>query len=165
MLKILTYILTSVMRYLANVHQERKSTHEGIINLSWVRPLSKAIMQRTRLRNKFLKNPTNQNRLTYTKQRNFCLLLLRKEKKEYFPNVNEKDITDNRKFWYTAKSFLSDKIKSRENIILVNNEKIISDGVEVANTPNIFLSNIIKNLKLPLNIMLRINFHKAYQGT
>ena len=39
--------------------------------------LSKAIMQRTRLRNKFLKNPTNQNRLSYTKQRNFCLSLLR----------------------------------------------------------------------------------------
>ena len=94
-------------------------------------------MQRTRLRNKFLKNPTNQNRLTYTKQRNFCLLLLRKEKKKNFPNVNEKDITDNRKFWYTAKSFLSDKIKSRGNIILVNNEKIISDKVEVANAPNV----------------------------
>ena len=33
--------------------------------------LSKAIMQRTRLRNKFLKNPTNQKRLSYAKQRNF----------------------------------------------------------------------------------------------
>ena len=30
--------------------------------------LSKAIMRRTRLRNKFLKNPTNRNRLSYTKQ-------------------------------------------------------------------------------------------------
>ena len=44
--------------------------------------LSKAIMQRTRLRNKFLKNPTNQNRLSYTKQRNFCLSLPRKKKKK-----------------------------------------------------------------------------------
>ena len=31
-------------------------------------------------------------------QRNFCLSLLRTEKKEYFANLNEKDITDNRKF-------------------------------------------------------------------
>ena len=61
--------------------------------------LSKAKMQRTRLRNKFLKNPTNQNRLSYTKQRNFCLSLPRKKKKEYFAKLNEKDITDNRKFW------------------------------------------------------------------
>ena len=64
-----------------------------------VKTLSKAIMQRTRLRNKFLKNPTNQNRLSYTKQRNFCLSLPRKKKKEYFAKLNEKDITDNRKFW------------------------------------------------------------------
>ena len=98
--------------------------------------LSKAIMQRTRLRNKFLKNPTNQNRLSYTKQRNFCLSVLRKEKKEYFANLSEKDITDNRKFWYTVKPFLSGKIKSRESIILVNTERITSDEVEVANTLN-----------------------------
>ena len=41
--------------------------------------LIKAIMQRTRLRNKFLKYAANQNRLTYTKQRNFYLSLLRKK--------------------------------------------------------------------------------------
>ena len=46
-------------------------------------------MQRARLRNKFLKNPTNQNRLSYTKQINLCLSILRKEKQEYFSNVNE----------------------------------------------------------------------------
>ena len=33
--------------------------------------LSKCIMERTRLRNKFLKNPTIENKLAYTKQRNF----------------------------------------------------------------------------------------------
>ena len=68
---------------------------------------------------------------------------------EYFANLDGKDITDNRKFWYTVKHFLSDKIKSRENIILVNNEKIISVEWKVANTLNNFFSNIIKNFKLP----------------
>ena len=42
---------------------------------------SKAIMQRTRFRNKFLKNPKDQNKLLYNKQRNYCVALLRKEKK------------------------------------------------------------------------------------
>ena len=42
--------------------------------------LSKAIMQRTRFRNKFLKNPTTENRLIYNRQMNFCLSLLRKKK-------------------------------------------------------------------------------------
>ena len=111
--------------------------------------LSKPIIQRTRLGNKFLIYSTDQNRLSDTKQRNVCLSLLRKEKIEYFANLNEKDTTNNRKFWCTVKPFLSDKIQSRKNIILVNNERITSDEVEVANTLNNFFSNIIKNLKLP----------------
>ena len=83
-----------------NKHAPRKKKYiRGNNKPLMTKTLSKAIMQRTRLRNKFLKNPTNQNRLSYTKQRNFCLSLLSKEKKEYFANLNEKDITDNRKFW------------------------------------------------------------------
>ena len=48
------------------------------------------------------------------KQRNFSVSLLRKVRKEYFANLNEKNITDNRKFWQTVKPFLSQKNKSRE---------------------------------------------------
>ena len=112
--------------------------------------LSKSIMERTHLRNKFLKNPTNENRLAYTRKRNFCVSLLRNEKKEYFANLNEKNITDNKKFWQAVKPFLSEKNKSREKITLVKeNDEIISDDVEVANTLNKFFSNIVKNLKIP----------------
>ena len=80
---------------------------------------SQAIVQRTKLRNKFLKDPTKHNKISYTKQRNWCVSLLRKEKKEYFANLNEKDIIDNKKFWQTVKPFLSEKLKSREKITLV----------------------------------------------
>ena len=61
--------------------------------------LSKGIMQRTKFRNKFLKDTSAENKLSYNKQRNWCASLLRKEKKKYFANLNEKDITDNQKFW------------------------------------------------------------------
>ena len=111
--------------------------------------LSKCIMVRTRLRNTFLKNPVVPNKLAYTKQRNFCLSLLRKVKRKYFANLNEKNITDNRKFWQTVKPFLSEKNKSREKITLVKNEEVISDDVEVANTLNNYFSNVVKNLKIP----------------
>ena len=57
-------------------------------------------MQRTRFRNKFLKTPTDQNKLIYNKKRNFCVSLLIKEKKEYFAKLNENDITNNKKFWH-----------------------------------------------------------------
>ena len=60
--------------------------------------LSKSIMERTRLRNTVLKNPIVANKLAYTKQRNFSVSLLKKVKREYFANLNEKNIADNRKF-------------------------------------------------------------------
>ena len=110
---------------------------------------SKAIMQRTRFRNKFLKNPNDQNKLLYNKQRNYCVSLLRKKKKEYSARLNEKGNTNNRKFWHTVKPFLSDKVKSREAIILVDNENIKSNENKMANIFNDFFSYIVKNLKIP----------------
>ena len=106
-------------------------------------------MERMRLRNNFLKNPTVSNKLAYTKQRNFFVSLLRKVKREYFANLNEKSITDNKKFWQTVNSFLSEKNKWKEKILLVRNEEIISDDVEVANTLNSYFSNVVKKLKIP----------------
>ena len=105
-------------------------------------------MQRTRFRNKFLKNTTDQSKLIYKKQRNFCVSLLRKEKKEYCAEPNEKDITDKRKFWHTVKLFLSDKVNSIENITLVNNENIEPNENELAKTSYDVFSNIAKNHKI-----------------
>ena len=98
--------------------------------------LSKSIMEKTRIRNNFSKKPIVANKLAYTKQRNFCVSLLRKVKREYFANLNEKNISDDRKFWHPVKPFLPEKNKSREKITLVKNEEVISDDVEVANTLN-----------------------------
>ena len=81
--------------------------------------LSKAIMNRTRLRNKFLKNRTDENKRKYSKQRNYCVSLLRKTKRIYYNNLNEKNITDNKKFWKTVSPFLSDKVPSSDKITLI----------------------------------------------
>ena len=79
------------------------------------------------------------------------MILITSEKKEkiIFCKPNEKDISDNRKFWHILKFFLSYKNKSRENTILVNIEKATSDEVEGANVLNNLSSSIIKNLKTP----------------
>ena len=102
--------------------------------------LSKAIMLRTKLRNKFLKDPSTENKFSYNKQRNWCVSLLRKEKKKYFANLNEEDITDNKNFWQTTKPFLSEKTKSRGKITLIENENLVSDYAEVANCLGNFFS-------------------------
>ena len=106
-------------------------------------------MQRTRFRKTFLKNPNDHNELLYITNKEIIVSLLRKERKEYFARLNEEDITDNRKFWHTVKPLFSDNVKSREAIILVDNENIKSNENEMANTFNDFFSNIVKNLKIP----------------
>ena len=55
----------------------------------------KAIMTMTRRRNKFLKNRTLSNKQDYNKERDYCLKLLRKTKREYYNNLNEKNVVNN----------------------------------------------------------------------
>ena len=54
--------------------------------------LRKAIMKRSQLKNTYNKNYNYENRYLYKKQRNFCVSLLRKTKKNYFKNVKIQDI-------------------------------------------------------------------------
>ena len=75
--------------------------------------LSKGIMKRTKLRNKFLKESTDESKKRYTIQRNYCVSLLKKTKKNYYHSLDEKDVSDNKTFWKTVKPFLSDKIVSK----------------------------------------------------
>ena len=65
-------------------------------------------MKRTELCNKFFKHKTDESRQAFVKQRN-CVSLLRKSKRNYYSNLNVKDITDNKKFWKTIKPLFSDK--------------------------------------------------------
>ena len=51
-------------------------------------------MQRSKLRNIFLKNRTKENRNNYARQRNLCVTLLRKSKRELYGNLNEKKLCD-----------------------------------------------------------------------
>ena len=67
-------------------------------------------MHKTRFRNKYLRNKTDENKKKYTKQRNYCVSLLRKSKREYYSSLDVENITDNKTFWKTVKPFLSDKL-------------------------------------------------------
>ena len=71
--------------------------------------LSKAIMTRSRLKNKYHNNPKYVNKSKYRQQRNYCVNLTRRVKGEYYSNLDIKNITDNKRFWDTIKPCLSDK--------------------------------------------------------
>ena len=106
-------------------------------------------MKRSRLRNLYLKDKTETSRIAYIKQRNYCVSLLRKAKSDHYANLDEKDVADNKQFWKTVKPLLSNKVKSSEEIPLVEGEEIITEDGENAEILNKFFSNAVKNLKIP----------------
>ena len=67
-------------------------------------------METPRLRIKFMKNKSERNRVLYVKQCSYCISLLKKLKKDYSANLNEKSFISNKAFWKTVKLALSDKV-------------------------------------------------------
>ena len=68
----------------------RKAKHANGNQIPFMtKDLSKIITKRLRLRNKHFKNNNEENRKLYTKQRNYCVSLLRKTKKAYYENLDE----------------------------------------------------------------------------
>ena len=57
--------------------------------------LSKAIMLRARFRHQFLKMKTPEAKAEYTKQRNICVSLTRKAKRDYYESLDLNNIWDN----------------------------------------------------------------------
>ena len=110
--------------------------------------LSKAIMQRSKLRNLFLKKRTEENRNNYVKQRNLCVTLLRKSKREFFGSLNDTHLCD-KKLWGVVKPSLSNKVVYIERITLVEDDKIIENDKNTASILNEFFSNIITTLGIP----------------
>ena len=65
-----------------NKHAPMKKKFVRANNAPFItKKLSKAIMNRSRFRNKYLKNPNVENKAKYNKQRNYCVNLLRREKR------------------------------------------------------------------------------------
>ena len=69
-----------------------RSSHKPFIN----NEISKAIKTIESFR--FLQNRREENRKLFCKQRSKGVSLLRKSKMEYFANLKEKTITDNKRF-------------------------------------------------------------------
>ena len=127
----------------------KKKTIRGNSASFMNKTLSKAFMHRSKLKNKFNTNPTNKNRELYKKQRNYCVSLLKKEKKNYYNNLDLKIFEDNRKFWQNVKPLFSDKqdIKSR-NIIIIENNTVISNKAGLAEKFNNYFVDAVENLEI-----------------
>ena len=110
--------------------------------------MRKLVMNRSRLKNKFNKEPSVENERAYKKQRNVCVNLFRKAKKEYYSSLNPSIVADNKKFWMAIKPLFSDKVKIRNKIILIEGGNIFSEEKQVAENLNSFFINTVKNLNI-----------------
>ena len=88
------------------------------------------------------------NKALYNKQRNYCVNLIKREKKKYYANLDPRVIIDNKKFWKTVKPLFSEKCVVNRAITLIDGIEIISKDIEVAEKLNEFFSNAVKKLDI-----------------
>ena len=101
-------------------------------------------MKRSRIRNKFLRNRREENKILYNRQRNYCEIgqwftkesLLRKSKRVYFENLNIKNVTDKKLFWKSVKPLLSQKSHLTDRINVTEKGEILKTGSETTEILN-----------------------------
>ena len=69
----------------------------------------------------------------------FCSKLYENERKKLYSDLDLNKITDNKQFWKTIKTLLSEKCLQTSTISLADNKDVISDDSELANTINSFV--------------------------
>ena len=87
--------------------------------------------------------------VSYIISKDINVFLQRKTKINSYVNLDEKDITDNKFFWKTAKSLLSDKSINSGKIHLSENGELINSESRTTEVLNDVLSNIERNFKIP----------------
>ena len=107
--------------------------------------LSKSIMDRSSVKNRYLKWSCRKNFLAHKKAKNLCNSLNKKEKKTYFEKATENGIMGTKTFWSKAKPFLSSKG------IIHNND--------------IAIKLTIKSLKISLNQLKHLIRINIVEGT
>ena len=130
--------------------------------------ISKAIMDHTSLRHKFLRSRSIEDRKAYNKQRNYCVSLIQKIKKDYYNNLDYKKIIDNKSFWKYVKPLFTEKNTRSNKITLVEDNSILEKNDKIAETFNNFLTSAVANLNKPLlrksetKIFKQKRFHKNF---
>ena len=111
----------SVFMEILNAHAPMKQKVVRGINVPFLnKTLSMEFMHRSKLKNRYHKNPTEENRTAYKKHRNFCVGVLKKKKK-YYNNLDMKIFDENKKFWQKIKPLFSDKSYIKRSITFVEN--------------------------------------------
>ena len=142
-------IFIGILNNLLDIHAPRKQkTIRGNSAPFMNKTLSKAFMTRARLRNKYNKTRSDDDRIAYTKFKNYCTSILAKEKKKCYGNLDVTIFADNKKFWERVKPLFSDKTALKHNIRLKENGKMVSDKKQIAEILNNYLLESVEYLEV-----------------
>ena len=109
------------------------------------RGFQKAINARTRLKNKYWRDPSRENELAYRKQRNLCVSRRRKSVTDYLNKFSAKGLETIESFWKFIKPFLNNKdTLTNCDITIVDGKKINSADFELAKTFNNHYINTVE---------------------
>ena len=142
--------LEELQNILANTYLQDAPLKEKVLrgnNAPFMnKKLSQAFMQRAKLKNKKQKFPTPQNEEAFKKQRNYCVSLLRRERKMFYNSIDVTVMKDNKKFWDVMKPKFTGKSKLKSKITLIEKDEIISDEKQVAEILNNNFVDAVPNL-------------------
>ena len=80
-------------------------------------------MLRSKLRNQYLKCKSEEAKARFKIQRNLCVTLLRKARRNYYENLELGRVNDSKKFWNAVKPVFGNKVTIRSNITLIEIKK------------------------------------------
>ena len=89
-------------------------------------------MLRYKLRYIFLKEKSLESKKAYNEQRNICVKMVKKTKKEHFQNISLSEITDNKKFWKTVSPLFGNKVKTNQKFNLIEKNVLVTSDAEIA---------------------------------
>ena len=106
--------------------------------------LSKAIMNKSKTQNKYIKWPSRENFLAMNRAKNYCN---KNNKKQLFSKCNQKLLCNNKKFWNTVKPFLIIKgFLADDKISIKVDDDLVKDKTKLANLFNLHYINIVENI-------------------
>ena len=103
-------------------------------------------MQRSKLRNLYLEVRSDENKPGIRSKEIFVSHYLEKLKKPRYEDLSIADVTVNKKFWKRVEPLLGNKIKVNLNIVLVENNYLITDEKSLAETFKDDFANVVSDL-------------------
>ena len=147
---------TTIFRNLIDIHAPlKKKKIRGNQAPFMTKEYSKAIMTRSRIKNRYNKWKSRENYLEYQKAKNNCKKIGALAKRNYFTKVTENGIMSSKELWKVVKPYLNkNACISGGSIILEEKGKIISKEEDLVEIFNDHYINIVTNTtgKVPTSL-------------